>query len=79
MCTEYGHFQSKSLYSVQMRENTDQKNSKYGHFLHSVRKIVGKMRVLICPLKLERKLQFYVLGRPWGKMHSSIYLRYVLY
>ena len=23
------------LYSVQIRENTDQKNSKYGHFSHS--------------------------------------------
>ena len=33
--TEYGDLQSKSLYSVQMRENTDQKNSEYGHFLRS--------------------------------------------
>ena len=24
-----------SPYSVQMRENTDQNNSEYGHFLHS--------------------------------------------
>ena len=31
----------KSPYSVQMRENTDQKNSKYGHFSRSVR-INGK-------------------------------------
>ena len=34
--TEYGDLQSKSLYSVQMRDNADQKNSKYGHFSHSV-------------------------------------------
>ena len=27
---------SKSLYSVQMQENTDQKKSEYGHFLLSV-------------------------------------------
>ena len=33
--TEYGDFASKSLYSVVMWENTDQKNSEYGHFLHS--------------------------------------------
>ena len=34
--TEYGGLQSKSLYSVQMRDNADQKNSKYGHLSHSV-------------------------------------------
>ena len=33
--TEYEDLQSKSLYSVQMRENTDQKNSEYEHFLRS--------------------------------------------
>ena len=31
--TEYGVILSISLYSVLMRENTDQKNSEYGHFL----------------------------------------------
>ena len=30
--TEYGEI---LRYSVRMRENTDQKNSKYGHFSHS--------------------------------------------
>ena len=30
--TEYGKIGSISLYSVRMRENTDQKNSEYGHF-----------------------------------------------
>ena len=33
--TEYREIQSISPYSVQMRENADQNNSKYGHFLHS--------------------------------------------
>ena len=33
--TEYGEIRSISHYSVRMRENTDQKNSKYGHFLRS--------------------------------------------
>ena len=28
---EYGYIIRISLYSVQMRENTDQKNSEYGH------------------------------------------------
>ena len=34
--TEYGEILRISLYSVRMRENTDQENSEYGHFLHSV-------------------------------------------
>ena len=33
--TEYRDLQSKSPYSVRMRENTDQKNSEYGHFSHN--------------------------------------------
>ena len=33
--TEYGEIRSISLYSVRMRENVDQNNSKYGHFLRS--------------------------------------------
>ena len=34
--TEYEEILRISPYSVQMRENTDQNNSKYGHFLGSV-------------------------------------------
>ena len=34
--TEYGEIQSISPHSVWMRENTDQKNSEYGHFSCSV-------------------------------------------
>ena len=33
--TECVDLRSKSSYSVQIRENTDQKNSLFGHFLHS--------------------------------------------
>ena len=33
--TEYGEILRVSQYSVRMRENTDQKNSKYGHFSRS--------------------------------------------
>ena len=33
--TEYREIQSISRYSVQMRENTDQKNCEYGHFSRS--------------------------------------------
>ena len=34
--TEYGEILRISPYSVQIRENTDQKNSDYGHLSHSV-------------------------------------------
>ena len=33
--TEYGEILRISPYSVRMRENADQKNSEYGHFLRS--------------------------------------------
>ena len=33
--TEYGEIQSISSYSVRMRENTDQKNSVFGHYSRS--------------------------------------------
>ena len=33
--TEYGNFLRRSPYSVQIPENTDQKNSEYRHFLRS--------------------------------------------
>ena len=35
MQTEYRDLPSKSLYSVRIRENMDQKNSEYGNVLHS--------------------------------------------
>ena len=35
--TEYGEIRSISPYSFQMRENTDQNNFEYGHFLRSVK------------------------------------------
>ena len=33
--TEYEDLQRKSLYSVRMSQNMDQKKSKYGHFSQS--------------------------------------------
>ena len=35
--TEHGELRSIFLYSVRMRENTDQNNSEYGHFLRSAK------------------------------------------
>ena len=34
--TEYGDLRRKSPYSAQIRENTDQKNSVFGHFSSSI-------------------------------------------
>ena len=42
--TENGEIGSISSYSLRMRENTDQNNSKYGQFLRSVK---GKAFLLI--------------------------------
>ena len=39
--TEYGVILHISPYSVQMRENTDQNNSEYGHFLPSVMRVIN--------------------------------------
>ena len=38
---QYGDFPCSFPYSVQMCEYKDQKNSEYGHFLHSVSKSVA--------------------------------------
>ena len=42
--TEYGYLLRKSPYSVQMRENTDQKNSVFGQFLRSA--IIGDLSMI---------------------------------
>ena len=49
--TEYGEIRSITPYSVQMRENTDQKNSKYEHFSCSVSRDL-KMMTLSVSFKL---------------------------
>ena len=46
--TEYGEIQSISPYPVRMRENTDQKNSEYGHFSRSV-----SLKVQVCKMKTK--------------------------
>ena len=47
---------SFSLYSFQMRENTEQNNSEYGHFLRSVR---GSIMIFICMYKF---IEFFLLN-----------------
>ena len=52
--TEYGEIP----YSVRMRENVDQNNSKYGHFLHNVN---NRWYKLIC-FNVERKKSTLLLA-----------------
>ena len=50
--TEYAEIRSTSPYSVEMRENTDQNNSEYGHISRSDYKICfSNMLVLVTCLK----------------------------
>ena len=39
--SDYGELRSISPYSLRMRENTDQKNSEYGHILRSAFHMTG--------------------------------------
>ena len=45
--TEYGERRSISPYSHRLRENTDQKNSVFGHFSRSVVSFISLMKVVI--------------------------------
>ena len=54
--TEYGEIQNTSPQLFQMREKTDQKNSKFGHFLRSVQSFT-KFVILIYEIK--QKKNFY--------------------
>ena len=58
--TQYGDLLRKSPYSVWMRENTDQKNSEYGHFLRSAR-LVNFRPMLPSNTRKYRKICFLVI------------------
>ena len=45
--TEYGETRSISPYSVRMRENTDQKNSEYEHFLRSSNTVYKNLTITL--------------------------------
>ena len=55
--TEYGEILRISLYSVWMRENADQNNAEYGHFLRSD-------RWLLCANLTAFYLQYYQVVLP---------------
>ena len=50
--TEYGEMRSIRANSVQMRENANQNNSEYGHFLRSIMVELYKM------VKIENSMVF---------------------
>ena len=56
--TEYGDLRSGSPYSVRMQENTDPKNSVFGHFLRSYENFSSRLRWIykICCLGKEGPL-----------------------
>ena len=51
-CVKVSVVRISSLYSVQMRENTNKKNSEYGHFLRSETPIV-KAHLKICQISMR--------------------------
>ena len=55
--TGYGDLLCKSPYSIQIRENMDQKNSEYGHFVrsgyHETRKVSKKCFFLVVIIKFN--------------------------
>ena len=65
--TEYAEILRVSLYSVRMLENTNQKNSKYEHFLHSE----------ICYRKRKRSLSFRSSDPPLILDFSQHFLNHV--
>ena len=50
--TQYGDLQSKFTFSVQMRENADQKSFEYGHFSRSVTRKFKFKRLLFSLMQL---------------------------
>ena len=60
--TEYGEILHASPYSVQMQDNTDQKNSQYKHFLRSVLVLLTELT------HFSPVLHFYT---PWKRQKTK--------
>ena len=80
---EYGEIRSISLYSVRMRENTDQNNSKYGNFSCSdYRHTYQEFRKLISALCNQangtghQKQCWTIVFEFFWEVQRSIYKRY---
>ena len=77
--TEYREILRISLYSVRMRKNTDQNNSKYGHLLRSVRFHSYLVRIMTCFFKwfflLNWKRKLFLLKQKL--LFSAQVLKYI--
>ena len=77
--SEYGSLRSKSPYSVQMRENKDQKNSVFGHFSRSAKGFMHKVMDMIKIFCINTftfilpcvKIQFKGRSREIGRLLSN--------
>ena len=70
--TEYGEILCISPCSVQMRENTDQKNSEYGNFLRSVDTVMIDLN------NLDANIQNSAFSNIFLKLHqNSLYLNLI--
>ena len=77
--TEYGEIWSTSSYSVRMLENTDQNNSKYGHFSRSDRCTdIGRLRCksLFTTLDTKQKMKFPIkdFSSKCDQIHSFLWI-----
>ena len=60
---EYGEILLISPYLARMRENTDQKNSEYKHFLRSVKHVLVVMFYVIPGIYFFIREKIYQLGK----------------
>ena len=73
--TEYGEIWIISPHSVQMRENTGQNNSEYGHFLPRA--------PFLFPLEIQKSFRFsdFLMGdnkeTAWNELTLKIYVLFV--
>ena len=74
--TEYGEIRSIFPYSVGMRKNTDQNNSKYGHYLRSVM-VLLKYLLLVCNSENANLLNFP--SQRFEKVKQNIFLTCLRY
>ena len=70
--TEYGEILRICSYSLRMRENTDQNNSKYGHFLCSDLRVTTSGLVLFSLSKLNSLTSEFCFSGSCLKMRSCM-------
>ena len=87
ICTEYGEIlRSISPYSVKMRENTDQKNSAFGHFSRSERFLWSQHCSSFCNTVFSGLAYYFFLSflhevriQETLKNDATLFLRYIYF